>query len=145
MKISGKYDFTSHTPEEVLSALTTPEILAKALPGCEEFVGTGDYQYDAVISIGVSAIKGKYKTHMALSDITDSSFILSLESNSSVGFVKLAAPITIGVGENGSGSLVDWEAEGEVGGLIAGVGNRILAGVAKMLVGRFFKAVEQQL
>ena len=33
----------------------------------------------------------------------------------------------------------------EVGGVVAGVGQRVLSGVAKFLAGRFFKALEKHI
>ena len=37
-----------------------------------------------------------------------------------------------------------YNGEGEIGGLVAGVGQRILKGVAKHLIGQFFKALRKE-
>ena len=44
----------------------------------------------------------------------------------------------------GAGTLVKWSGDMQIGGLIAGVGQRMLGGVGKMLIGQFFKCLEQQ-
>lgn len=145
MRIEGEYVFKAGDPEEVWEALNTPEIIAKAMPGCEKFEVVGEGNYEAVISIGISVIKGTYNTNISITEKNKPSFVLCIDSTGAVGFVRLRAPITIKANDKGSGTLLIWEAEGEVGGLIAGVGNRILSGVAKLLVGQFFKSIEQQI
>jgi carbon monoxide dehydrogenase subunit G len=44
-----------------------------------------------------------------------------------------------------NGTLMRYSGEGEIGGLVAGVGQRILKGVAKHLIGQFFTALRKQL
>jgi hypothetical protein len=43
------------------------------------------------------------------------------------------------------GTLLGYEGAGEIGGLVAGVGQRVLRGVAKHLIGKFFKSVRSAL
>ncbi|HHY96336.1 MAG TPA: carbon monoxide dehydrogenase subunit G [Firmicutes bacterium] len=146
MRIQGQYAFGKASVEEVWNALNRPEVIAKALPGCERFDIIEEGMYSAVIVMGISVIKGRYNVNIAISDSQrPSSFVLNISAEGSVGFLRIHAPISIKGLDDGSGALVDWEAEGEVGGLIAGVGNRILAGVAKRLVEQFFKSVESQI
>ena len=42
-------------------------------------------------------------------------------------------------------TLLRYAGSAEVGGVVAGVGQRVLSGVAKFLVGRFFKALEKHI
>jgi carbon monoxide dehydrogenase subunit G len=42
--------------------------------------------------------------------------------------------------EEGGQVIMKYEGTGDVGGLVAGVGQRILKGVAKHLIGKFFTA-----
>jgi carbon monoxide dehydrogenase subunit G len=41
--------------------------------------------------------------------------------------------------------LLVYEGTGEIGGLVAGVGQRVLRGVSKHLIGKFFKSVRTEL
>ena len=43
------------------------------------------------------------------------------------------------------GTLLTYEGSGEIGGLVAGVGQRVLRGVSKHLVAKFIKAVRTEL
>ncbi len=52
---------------------------------------------------------------------------------------------TVDLEPQGDRTLLRWSGDIQVGGLIAGVGQRMLGGVGKMLIGQFFKCLEQQL
>ncbi|MFI5268531.1 MAG: SRPBCC domain-containing protein, partial [Chloroflexota bacterium] len=42
-------------------------------------------------------------------------------------------------------TIINWSADAQVGGLVAGVGQRMLGGVAKMTVGQLWKAMDGQI
>ena len=52
---------------------------------------------------------------------------------------------TIDLEPDGDATRVKWTGDMQIGGLIAGVGQRMLGGVGKMLIGQFFKCLEQRL
>jgi carbon monoxide dehydrogenase subunit G len=47
--------------------------------------------------------------------------------------------------DQGQSTLVNVRGDGQVGGTVAGVGQRMLGGVAKMLMGQFFDCLKKQL
>ena len=53
------------------------------------------------------------------------------------------ATVTITEGDDGD-ALISYQAQGEVSGLVAGVGQRILMGVAKHLARQFFTALKKE-
>ncbi len=46
--------------------------------------------------------------------------------------------------EGADTSLLTYKGTGEIGGLVAGVGQRILGSVSKHLIGRFFAALQKE-
>jgi carbon monoxide dehydrogenase subunit G len=67
--------------------------------------------------------------------------------------VAVSGPGTLGHGNGATtfllvpqarGLLMRYNGEGEIGGLVAGVGQRILKGVTKHLIGPFFKALRRE-
>ena len=70
--------------------------------------------------------------------------MLTVEGLGSIGFMKGSAAFDLepqGEGE----SLLRYAGSAEVGGVVAGVGQRVLSGVAKYLAGRFFKSLEKHI
>ncbi|GIW11505.1 MAG: hypothetical protein KatS3mg061_2562 [Dehalococcoidia bacterium] len=47
--------------EHVWSTLLDPAVLAQCISGCQAFQPLGDEEYEAVLAIGVAAIRGSTK------------------------------------------------------------------------------------
>jgi carbon monoxide dehydrogenase subunit G len=56
--------------------------------------------------------------------------------------IFMHAPSLIRLREQEDEIVIEYTGEANVGGLIAGVGQRVMEGIAKMLVGEFFKFFE---
>jgi carbon monoxide dehydrogenase subunit G len=52
---------------------------------------------------------------------------------------------SIELAEQGEQTVLNVVGDGNVGGPVAGVGQRMLGGVAKMLMGQFFECLKKQL
>lgn len=99
---------------------------------------TGEDEYNAHLKIGLASIKGNYVGKVKLTDKKPpSEFTLHLEGKGSPGFVKGSARIELKE-ESGSTKL-QYNANVQVGGLIAAVGSRVIEAAAKKLAGEFFQ------
>ena len=143
MKIAGTASI-GHSPERVFAALTDPAVLARTLPGCQSMEQVGPYTYKMVISAGVAAIKGSYLGQVELSNrVAPSSFTMRATGSGAPGTIQAAVQITLS--SEGTGTLLTYDADAVVGGVIAGVGQRVLGGVAKKTADEFFKGVDRYL
>ena len=143
MKIEGKHKFGA-SQEKVWEVLTGPATLEKAIPGCDKLTEQEPGKYDLVLKIGISVVKGTYSGKAEVADPEPPRrYRLIMEGSGTPGFVKGEADIELS--EEGEKTLVTYHGEGQVGGLIAGVGQRLIGGVAKMLLGQFFKNMEKGL
>jgi carbon monoxide dehydrogenase subunit G len=136
MKVEGTYTFPGK-PQQVWDLLLDPESLRTCIPGVESLTETSTDHWDTVMKVGVAAIKGTYKGKIAIIDRdAPQVYTLQVEGSGGPGFVKGTARIRLE--EAGEGTLVHVEGDGQVGGMLAGVGQRMLPGVAKMLMNQFF-------
>ncbi len=136
MQITGTYTFDA-PPERVWEVLMDTEAIAACLPGCRGFRPLGDDRYEADLAAGVAAISGDFKATIALADKQPpQSYKLRVDANGRPGFVKGEALVTLS-GE-GTKTTVAIDATAEAGGLIARVGQRLIEGVARMSMDRFF-------
>lgn len=131
--------------EKLWEFLNDPDVLQVAMPGCEKLERVGEDEYKAHLKLGIAAIRGSYEGRISLHDkVEPESYRLVIEASGGPGFVKGEATFTLeDVDENQS--RVSFEGEAQVGGFIAGVGQRILDGVAKFIVGQFFKALQAEI
>ncbi|TYB68603.1 carbon monoxide dehydrogenase subunit G [Nonomuraea sp. PA05] len=143
MKLAGSAEIGVDR-QRVWAALRDPEVLVRTLPGCERLEETGPDAYRMTINAGVGSIKGVYQGEVALSDpLEPESFTLKARGQGAPGTVD--ATVLVRLSEHDGGTRVDYEAEAVVGGMIGGVGQRMLGSVAKRTAGEFFSAVEQHL
>lgn len=135
MNLNGVYELKAPR-SQVWEALNNPAVIQKCTPGCKEMVPAGEDSYDIPMEVGVAAIKGRYKGKIKISDrIPGTAYKLAITGSGSTGFVN--AQGTIHLEDAGEGSLVEYFGEAQIGGTVAGVGQRVIEGVAKFLVGQF--------
>ncbi|GAA3798350.1 carbon monoxide dehydrogenase subunit G [Sphaerisporangium flaviroseum] len=129
----------------VWAALRDPAVLVRTIPGCERLEATGADTYRMTVSAGVASIKGVYQGEVALSDPEEPErFTLRARGAGAPGTVDATVRIRLSEADGGA-TRVDYDAEAVVGGMIGGVGQRMLGSVAKKTAGEFFSAVEQHL
>jgi uncharacterized protein len=143
MKLEGSYEVKAPR-QKVWSAFLDPETLRKAIPGCEKLEMIGPDEYKATLKIGVAAVKGTFEGKVRLSDKKPSdSYRLAAEGSGGPGFLR--ADTLISLADIEGGTRVSYSADVQVGGLIAGVGQRMLGGVSKMMADQFFTRMSEQL
>jgi len=140
MKFEGIYTFKAPR-EKVWQVLLDPKILAQCMPGCEELKEIGPDQYEANVKVGIAAVKGTYKAKISIKDKQPPShYVLSGQGSGSPGFMQ--GDVVIDLEEKGGETQLKYSTDAKVGGLIAGVGQRMIGGIAKMMIDQFFKKME---
>jgi uncharacterized protein len=139
VKISGSH--TVDVPRERLwAALQDPAVLARTLPGCDSLQALGEDAYAATLTAGVASIKGTYTGQVQLHDKQEpGSYRLTAEGAGGPGTIR--ADATVRLEEQGGTTTVHYDADAVVGGMIGGVGQRMIAGAARRTAGEFFDAV----
>ena len=143
MKIVGQYDIEAPRAK-VWEALLDPNVLVKTMPGCERLEGIGPDEYRATIKIGIGAVKGTFEGKVKLSDTEPPSrYTMAVEGSGAPGFVRGTAAVELSDVEGGT--RVSYDADIQVGGLVASVGQRLLGGVSKMMLDQFFTKISAEL
>jgi len=144
VKVGG--EATLHAPvDKVYAALHDPGVLVRTIPGCERLEQVGPDAYRMAVTAGVATIKGTYAGEVLLTDVeAPHAFLLKAAGSGAPGTVS--AVVTVRLADGGDGSTVlTYDADAVVGGPVGGVGQRILAGVAKKTANEFFAAVDDVL
>lgn len=118
--------------------------IAACLPGCRELRDLGEDRYQAELVVVVAAMTGNYGATIALEEKQPPhSYRLVVQGTGRSGFVKGTANVSLE--PSGDGTTVRVDATAEVGGLIARVGQRLLDGVARTSMNRFFGCLGSRL
>jgi carbon monoxide dehydrogenase subunit G len=133
----------------VWDALRDPEVLVRTIPGCERLETVGEDAYKMTVTAGVASIKGTYVGEVALTDPRPPHFVvLKARGQGAPGMVDATIRVRLSEARsaNGSGATrIDYDADATIGGMIGGVGQRMLATVAKRTAGEFFAEVNRVL
>jgi len=141
VKINGTATINA-SPDRVWAALNDPAVLVRTIPGVERLEAVGDDRYRMTVTAGVASIKGTYLGDVALTDpVPPSAFTLKASGAGAPGTVSADVRVTLDDAGDGRTRL-RYDADAVVGGAVGGVGQRVLAGVAKRTAGEFFTAVE---
>ena len=136
MKLSGSYQINL-SKEKVWEALNDPDILKKAIPGCEEFTKNSDTEFTATATNKIGPFNASFTGDIELTDINPpNSYKITGSGNSPVGFASGEA--TVRLEDQESGTNLIYEVEANVGGKIAQVGSRLIDMTAKKMADVFF-------
>jgi carbon monoxide dehydrogenase subunit G len=140
MEISGSYTFNA-PPDRVWDLLMDAAVISSCIPGCDRFEADGQDRYTVTLTVGLAAITGTYTGSIVLTEkIPPASYRLIVEGQGRPGFVKGSSAVTLR-GE-GATTTVDVTGTVQTGGPIARVGQRLIGGVAKMMLDRFFACLQ---
>ena len=144
MKVTG--GATLHAPlSAVWAALNNPAVLVRAIPGCERLTATSADPYDLTVTAGVGTNTGTYTGLIALTHI-QAPTTLTLRASGSGSPGTVATSVLVSLADDGGGMTeLTYDADATIGGLIAGVGQRMLGAAAKRQASQFFAALDELL
>jgi carbon monoxide dehydrogenase subunit G len=142
MDLSAAYTFAA-PPAEVWTLLNDPDVIASCLPGCERLEPLGEDRYRVMLNLAIAAVSGQYTGTVTLLDKRQpEAYRLVVEGTGKAGFVKGEAMVVLTAQD--AGTLVSVNGKGQVGGLIARVGQRLLSSVSSMMMDRFFACLQSK-
>ncbi|MEI7644313.1 MAG: carbon monoxide dehydrogenase subunit G [Chloroflexales bacterium] len=139
MRIAGNYTFEA-TREEVWSAINDPEVLARAIPGCQHLDQVGENEFETTLKVGLQAVRGVYHGRVKIDNlVAPESYEIHVDGKGSTGFLKGNGVIKLRA--EGDSTILDYGGEAHIGGTIASVGQRLIDGAAKTLINQSLKAL----
>ena len=136
MKLNGTYQINLEK-QKVWEALNDPEILKKAIPGCEEFKKNSETEFTATATNKIGPFNASFTGDIELKDLNPpNSYKITGSGNSPVGFVNGEAKVTLE--DFDGGTKLNYLVEANVGGKIAQVGSRLIDMTAKKMADIFF-------
>jgi carbon monoxide dehydrogenase subunit G len=137
VKISGSYSLDV-PQDQAYKMMQDPEILARAMPGCEALEKIGEDEYRMKMKMVLASLSGVFEGKVRIADQTPpSSFRLIVEGSGRPGFIKGDGLLKLAPAASG-GTEISYDGDVQVGGTIAAVGQRLLDGTAKILIKKFF-------
>ena len=144
MNIEGTHTFPG-SRELVWKMLLDPDVLAKTMPGATVITRVAEDRYEGKMKVGVGPITAaEFEVTITLSDaVPPSSYRMLIEGKGRFGFTRGSAAVTLA--EDGAGTAMQYQADLQIGGKIAAVGQRLLDTVSKMMLRQGLEAMTKEL
>lgn len=137
MKISGSSRLP-FPPERTWELMQDPEVLSRAILGCQSLEKTGDGEYRMKMKMILASFSGAFEGQVRLVDpVPPTSFRMIVEGSGKIGFMKGDGVLTLAAKDGGT--EVSYDGDAQVGGTMAAVGQRLIDTTARMLIKRFFE------
>jgi uncharacterized protein len=130
--------------ETVWRKLNDPDVLKACIPGCEHLEKLSETEFQATAKIKIGPVSATFKGRVELSDIdAPNGYTISGEGQGGIaGFAKGGAKVALV--PNGTGTIMRYDVEAQVGGKIAQLGARLIDGVAKRMADQFFERFAEE-
>jgi carbon monoxide dehydrogenase subunit G len=144
MNLEGSHTFPG--PRQVVwDLLLDPEVLAKSMPGSADITRVAPDRYEGRMKVGVGPITAaEFDVVIALSDaVPPERYTMAIEGKGRFGFTRGKATVTLT--PEGAGSAMHYQADLQIGGKIAAVGQRLLDTVSRMMLRQGLEAMTKEL
>jgi uncharacterized protein len=160
MKVAGEAGARGSV-EAVWDALHDAAVLARAIPGCEQFEVTGPGLAEFVATTALPAVGGTYAGKLTIVE-QQRPGLLRLTASAAGDQGTITADVTVSLSDGAEAAvsaprasgavsaprasgatLVSYEVNGTVTGPVAAVGTRLLTTAAKRLAGEFFAGIDE--
>ncbi|KIV53399.1 carbon monoxide dehydrogenase [Aneurinibacillus migulanus] len=143
MKI--EYEYTFAMPREVVwNVIQDEDALRASLPGCKAFEHGEDDVYHAEMGVSIGPVKGIFTGEVQQINQEEPSYYrLLVRGKGKPGEIDAVADMKLDEAEQGT--KLTCSADVQVTGVLASVGQRIMNGAAKVVLGQFFKAMDKEM
>ncbi len=144
MKVEGEHLFNG-TWQQVWDLFRDTDVMAAALPGTKKMEAVGENVYEAVMNVRVGPVVGEFSGKLVISNEKfPESYTMTVDGRGKPGFLKGSGDIVL-LDQGESGTLMKYVGEVQIGGKLAGVGQRLIDTVSKSIIKQAFETLDRVL
>lgn len=142
VELTGEYIFPV-SPEVLWDALQNPDLLACVLPGCQKIERVADNEFKGNIKISMGPVQGAFQGTVVYSKLQPpESLTLVMKARGPSGIVNGEGALILT--PTPTGTLLTYQGEGQVGGRMASVSQRLMESSAKAITKQSLQSLETQ-
>ena len=142
MKLTGENRINAR-PAEVWRALNDPDVLRRAIPGCESLEKVSDTEFKATVATKIGPVQAKFNGQVQLSDLDPPRGYTISGSGSGGPAGNARGSARVRLEPDGNGTKLTYDVDAQVAGKLAQIGSRLIDSAAKMLAGQFFDRFQE--
>jgi len=144
MNVEGEHTFKS-TRQQVWELFRDTEVMSAALPGTEQMELVAENQYQAVMNVRVGPVAGVFSGDLVITNESfPESYTMTVEGKGKPGFMKGMGDIIL-IEEDEKTTIMKYTGEVQIGGKLAGVGQRLIDTVSKSIINQAFETLDSVL
>lgn len=144
MRFEGVFDAAAPRGR-VFDTITDPNQVAGCMPGLQSVEVRSPDEFDAVVRVGVSFIRGDFALRFRTVEKNPQSYAKLLVHGTGLGSaIDMEIEVRIFEGKGG-GMSMKWNADASVSGKIASLGQRLMESQAERIIKQFFDCLRQKL
>ena len=128
----------------VWDSILDPDLLAEILPGCKSLISISDTKFEAEVEIKIGPVKGAFNSQLEISDIRpNEGYHFEMSGIGKKGHMSGNGDIRLE--EKDGSTVLSFCAEGNISGILARVGQRLIEAAGKKLMDQGFKNFQERL
>jgi len=144
MELAGEFVFDG-TREQVWELVRDPQVLASVLPGTQSMNQVSESEYEGRMHVRAGPISGVFAGRVVVTDEKPpASYTLAVEGRGAAGFGTGTGQVQL-VDRGDGTTLMQYQGELQIGGKLAGVGQRMVETVAKSMTRQGLEALNNAL
>ena len=144
MKVEGEHVFNA-TRQQVWDLFRDTEVMAAALPGTKRMDEVGVNEYEADMNVRVGPVVGEFSGKLVISNENfPETYTMTVDGKGKPGFLKGTGDINL-IDQGDGSTLMKYAGEVQIGGRLAGVGQRLIDTVSKSIINQALETLDQVL
>lgn len=144
MQLTGKHVINAG-PSRIWKLLMDTDTLARIVPGISKLERTGDNQFKSTLEVKLGPVQSSFTGDLQMENIyEEKNFTLKVQQKSKIGNANAAIIIDL-LPLNEKQTEVAFDGDVKLSGMLAGMGQRLVGGVANTLSRQFFTNLEKEL
>lgn len=144
MQLTGKHVINAG-PARIWKLLMDTDTLARIVPGISRLEKTGDNQFKSTLEVKLGPVNSSFNGDLQMENISEEkNFTLKVQQKSKIGNANAAIMIALQQ-VNDNQTEVAFDGDVKLSGMLAGMGQRLIGGVANTLSKQFFTNLEKEI
>ena len=131
--------------ERVYAIMTDPNQVAKCMPDMRKLEVKSADEFDAVVNVGISFIRGDFALHFRWAEKSPVASVKLASHGTGLGSAVDMEIIAKMSASGEGGTTMDWTVDARISGKLASLGQRLIESQAEKIIKQLFDCLRQQL
>jgi uncharacterized protein len=141
--LDGKFTINA-SKEKVFSSLSSPDFMVSCIPDLQSHTIIDENHFNAKVKVGIGLVRGSVDMKFAMTEKTAPNHAKLVGDGSGAGS-KMHVESILDLVSEGAGTRMNWSADADLSGLMAGIGGPVLKSQSEKQVNQIFANIKSKL